>query len=141
VTLSLGLLLSLLGLLSTRQSFAQAQFSSLDSFLHILAEENRFMGSLRLMRGDELLFERHMGFRDLEEGLSFDEDTKFRIGSVTKTFTSVLVLKAIEEGRLSLSDSIINYFPQIRHGGRIQIAHLLRLISGIHNTTAYSEIL
>lgn len=48
------------------------------------------------------------------DGASIDADSVFRIGSITKTFTSAAVLKQRDEGRLSLDDPAERYMPELR---------------------------
>lgn len=57
-------------------------------------------------------------------------DTQYRIGSITKTFTSVLVLQARDEGLLSLDDSLATYVPQAPFGDRT-LRSLLSHTSGV----------
>ncbi|MEP7115930.1 MAG: serine hydrolase domain-containing protein [Ilumatobacteraceae bacterium] len=54
----------------------------------------------------------------------------FRIASVTKTFTSALVLRLIDSGDLSLDDTIERWFPDYPHGEGITIRSLLQHTSG-----------
>src|SRR4030095_7859713 len=62
-------------------------------------------------------------------------DTHFPILSVGKTFTSTLVLKLQEEGKLSLGDKLSKYLPDYPEGTKIKIEYLLTHSSGIHNYT------
>jgi CubicO group peptidase (beta-lactamase class C family) len=61
------------------------------------------------------------------------ENSKYRIASVTKTFTAVLALKAEEENKLSLSQTIDKWFPTIGNADKITIEHMLYHRSGLHN--------
>ena len=45
-------------------------------------------------------------------------DTQYRIGSITKTFTSVLVLQARDEGLLALDEPLASYLPEAPYGDR-----------------------
>lgn len=59
----------------------------------------------------------------------------YRTGSVSKTITAVLILKAIEEGKINFTDKIKAFFPFIEDADQITISHLLNHHSGIHNFT------
>lgn len=78
-----------------------------------------------------------MGWADLENQIPATAETQYRIGSVSKTFTAVLVMKAAAEGRLSLSDSIAKYFPdaKIPNAEQITIDQLLQHRSGLVDIT------
>ena len=64
-------------------------------------------------------------------------DTRSLIASVTKTFTAVLVMQLVEEGKLSLDDTVDKWFPGQPNGDKITVRMLLSHTSGLAN---YSEI-
>jgi D-alanyl-D-alanine carboxypeptidase len=69
-------------------------------------------------------------------------DSKFCAGSIGKIFTAIVVLNLIEEGRLSLDNSVEKWFPEISWAGRVTIKHLLTHTSGIasfDNTKEYES--
>jgi D-alanyl-D-alanine carboxypeptidase len=67
-------------------------------------------------------------------------DARFRIGSVTKTFTATLVLQLAEEGKLGLDDPVARYLPGLVPAGRrISIRHLLQHRSGLVDVTSYAS--
>jgi D-alanyl-D-alanine carboxypeptidase len=66
------------------------------------------------------------------------ENQRFRIGSVTKTFTATIVLQLTDQGRLRLSDTLEQYLPGVvPDGERITIRQLLNHRSGLANVTDY----
>jgi D-alanyl-D-alanine carboxypeptidase len=71
------------------------------------------------------------GTSDLRRKVPMQRDSVLRVGSVTKTFTSVLVLKLVEEGKLSLDDPLIKWFPGVPNAEAITIRQLLNHTSGI----------
>src|SRR5690242_4066121 len=64
------------------------------------------------------------------DGTPADEHVAFRIGSITKTFTAVLVLRLRDEGRLDLADPIGRHLPEAR-AGDVTVAQLLAHTSGL----------
>jgi D-alanyl-D-alanine carboxypeptidase len=78
-------------------------------------------------------FETAVGVADRASGGPLALGDRFRIGSITKTFTATLVLQLVERGRLRLSDRLSEYVPGVPLGGRITIRELLDMTSGIHN--------
>jgi len=129
-TLILSLAVSLISFAGFSQNIDKAK---LDAYFDALATNNKFMGSVAVAQGDKLIYSKSVGFSDVEQGLKASENSKYRIGSITKTFTAVLTLKAVEEGKLSLSETIDKYFPTIVNADKITIEHLLRHRSGLHN--------
>ena len=109
--------------------------AKLDAYFNTLFENNRFMGSVAIAQGGELIYSKTVGFADVEQGIKANQNSKFRIGSITKTFTAALILKAVEENRLSLNQTIDRWFPTIGYANEITIEHLLRHRSGLRNFT------
>jgi CubicO group peptidase (beta-lactamase class C family) len=62
--------------------------------------------------------------------------TKYRIASITKMFTTVMILQLVEEGKLKPTDTLDKFSPQIPNANRITIAQILTHRSGIHDLEA-----
>lgn len=75
------------------------------------------------------------GSADLELGVPVTNDKVFRIGSVTKQFTAVALVKLQEEGKLSLDDKLSRYFPDFPRAGDITLAQMLHHTSGLFSYT------
>ncbi|MGB1040969.1 MAG: serine hydrolase domain-containing protein [Flavobacteriales bacterium] len=114
----------------------------IDSLLSLLDKKNKWMGSVALLENGKVIYTKTIGFLNREEKLKANKKTKYRIGSISKTFTATLVLKAVEEGKLELSLPINKFFPEIKNGKNITVKNLLNHRSGIYNFTNakdYSE--
>lgn len=105
----------------------------LDSLLDAYETNNTFMGSVTLLQGGEIRYEKAIGYEDQDANKKAQVSTKYRIGSVNKTYTAVLTFKAIEEGLLQLNQTLDEYFPNIENASSITIAQLLQHRSGIPN--------
>src|SRR5215203_5672903 len=112
--------------------------AKLDQFLDRLAEKNKGMGSLALARDGNVLYTRSFGYGQINgnEKKPLTAETKYRIGSITKTFTAVMIFQLVEEKKLKLSDTLDKFFPQIPNAARITIGQMLAHRSGIHNLEA-----
>ncbi len=73
------------------------------------------------------------GYSDLASHAPPQINQVFRIGSITKTFTATVVLQLAQQGKLSLSDPLSKYEPQIPHASSITIRELLNMTSGIRH--------
>jgi D-alanyl-D-alanine carboxypeptidase len=62
-----------------------------------------------------------------------------RVGSVTKLFTATLLLRLAEEGRVSLTAPIAQWYPHLPHANQITVSHLLQHTSGLANYTAMPQ--
>ena len=130
------LLTTLLFLSVTPIGFSQTfDKKKLDTYFQVLEKNNKFMGSVALSKNGELIYTKSIGYADLEHKIKATEKTKYRIGSITKSFTSVLIFKAIEKKKLDLNETIDTWFPTITNSNKITIKHLLTHRSGIHNFT------
>jgi CubicO group peptidase (beta-lactamase class C family) len=107
----------------------------LDQYFSLLEKNNKFMGSIAIAQHDTLIYTRSTGYADVEQGIKAHQGSKYRIGSISKTFTSVMVLKALENNKIQLTQSLETYFPTIPNASAITIRHLLQHRSGIHNFT------
>ncbi|CAM5246385.1 D-alanyl-D-alanine carboxypeptidase [Streptomyces spiroverticillatus] len=81
------------------------------------------------------------GVGNLTTGRERDAGDRFRIGSLTKTFTATVVLQLEAEGRLSLDDRVEKWLPGVvrgngHDGSRITLRQLLQHTSGIYNYTS-----
>jgi len=111
------------------------EFTKLDSFFTILEENDRFYGSVAVLRGNDIIYNKAIGYADLEAKKPNNKDTKFRIGSISKTFTATLIMKAVELGKVNLDQTIASYFPGIQNADKITVRQLLNHRSGITNFT------
>lgn len=125
------LLLSILSCISN-SLFSQ---KSLDPYFDHLFNNKKMMGSVAISYKDSIIYSKQVGYSNAETKKLIDENTKFRIASMTKTYTSVLVLKAIEEQKLELKTKLSTYYPQIKNAEKITIEYLLNHRTGIYNFT------
>ena len=86
--------------------------------------------SAGLVRDGTLVWSTHVGSAQLDPRAAPTDDTQYMIGSITKTFTAVLIMALRDAGRLSLDDRLEKYLPQTRHGA-ITIRQMLAHASGL----------
>ena len=121
-------------------SFALTQAQTLDTnkldrYFEVLFENDKFMGSIAVSKDGQLIYTKSVGYADQAQGLEATEKTKYRIGSITKSFTAVLIFKAHEQGLLDLEATIDQWFPEVPNAPEITVSHLLNHRSGIFNFT------
>ena len=130
---SLNLLVSLL---FSGSLFAQPlDTAKLNRYFDRIDSNHRFMGSVAVFKQGKPVYQHATGWADMKNGMKADAHTRYRIGSITKTFTAVLVMKTVEAGKIRLDQTIEPWFPGVRNAQRITIRHLLTHRSGIHNIT------
>lgn len=105
----------------------------LDDYFDVLQKNHKVMGSFAIAKNDKIIYTKAIGFEDAENNKLADVNTVYRIGSISKTFTAVLIMKAVEENKLSLTDKLSKYFPEVKNANKISIENLLQHRSGIHD--------
>ena len=107
---------------------AQLTTSGLDSLFNRLAANQLAKGSIAITQNGELRYQRSVGSDQLAQ-------TQFRVGSITKIFTAVLVYQLIEAHQLRLTDKLSRFFPDLANAHTITIAQLVGHRSGLASFT------
>lgn len=120
------------------------QFVTLDKFLRAIMTEYRIPGlAIAVVEKDSVIFQKGYGIADPSKR-QVTPKTPFFLGSVTKSFTSIAVLKLVEIGRLDLDTPIIKYLSWFTmkdanvkscSSNRITLRQLLHHTSGISSLT------
>jgi D-alanyl-D-alanine carboxypeptidase len=118
------------------QGFDQAK---LDQYLETLETHEKAMLSLAVIENGKLIYQKSIGFADADSKQKANKDTQYRIGSITKVFTSTMIFQLIDEGKLSLNTKLAKYYPKVKNAKMITISMLLSHRSGIHNFTNTPE--
>ncbi|MEO9868869.1 serine hydrolase [Ekhidna sp.] len=105
-----------------------------DSILTFYNRKGLFNGNALIARDNEIVFTGQYN----NELTNNQRETQFRIGSTSKTFTSMLIMQLEAEGKLSFTDTIGKFIPDYRHG-HVTIEQLLSHQSGIPNYLAKNE--
>ncbi|WP_210490630.1 serine hydrolase domain-containing protein [Rufibacter aurantiacus] len=88
--------------------------------------------SLAVAKDGKVVFERGYGEADVENGVLAGPETVYKIGSLTRQFTAAMVMRLVEEGRVSLDDPVTQFLPDyLTRGNQVTIRHLLNHTSGI----------
>lgn len=107
----------------------------IDALLKAYLNLNKFSGTLLVACQGKVIIEKGYGVRDAEKGALNDDSTIFQIGSLTKEFTSAVILKLVEQKKIRLSDKLNKFYPGFPKGDSITIEHLLTHTAGIQDAT------
>ncbi|MFF9721644.1 serine hydrolase domain-containing protein [Streptomyces gardneri] len=99
------------------------------------AMANGAPGAMARYVGPDGIQSRTAGVRDRVSGAAMDVNARFRIGSVSKTFSTVVLLQLVQEGKLSLDAPVNKYLPGALPDDRITVRHLLTHRSGLGDYT------
>ncbi len=96
-------------------------------------------GAILIHQKGKTLLKKSYGKASLELEVPMPENASFEIGSVTKQFTAVAILKLVEAGKLALEDDFTMYMDYDTKGRKITIEQLLNHTSGIDSYTEIDE--
>ena len=128
-------LLGVFLLFSTFVSNAQIDIDKLDQIVANHIEDKQFEGTVLVADKGQIVYQKTHGFASRVNKIPINDQTHFSIASITKMLTAIIVLQLIEEGKLSLENSLDELLPelQIPNAKQISIHHLLLHISGLPN--------
>lgn len=111
------------------------QVSDAASFIDSVVNENIFNGTILIAQNSKKVYEKSFGYANLPFKVPSTVDTKYKIASITKAFTSVLILQLNEDGKINLNKTISTYLPFYKGpaGDKVTIKELLNMTTGMHN--------
>ncbi|MGB5988709.1 MAG: serine hydrolase [Marinifilaceae bacterium] len=145
ITLVSILIFSNLNLYAQDANKSQSLLDLQDTIREILTKTNTPGAGVIMVSGDSLILLKGMGKADLEKNIDVNENTMFRLGSVSKLFVSLAILKLQEDGSLSLKDKVSDLISDIKINNPwkenypIRIENLLEHSSGL-NDWSWAEL-
>jgi CubicO group peptidase (beta-lactamase class C family) len=114
--------------------------SRIDEIIQSYVSDKQFMGTVLVARDQTVILNKAYGFANLEWSVQNTPTTKFRLGSITKQFTSACVFLLQERGKLKIDDPVKKYMPDAPAAwDKITIYHLLTHTSGIPSFTSFPD--
>jgi CubicO group peptidase (beta-lactamase class C family) len=122
----------LLAVLTARAS-SQSLPDEIDKLLSDHAANKRFMGTVLVADKGKIIFSKGYGLADVDRNIPNTTDTRFMIGSISKQFTSMLVMQLVERGKVGLEDRLSDLLPEFPRdpGEKITVGMLLSHTSGL----------
>ena len=104
----------------------------IEEIVGLYSEYEGFNGAVLVSHEGEVVFKKGFGFANLEWDILNQIDTKFRIASITKPFTALLIMQLVADGKLDVHEPISTYLPDYnkKNGEQITTHHLLSHTSG-----------
>lgn len=112
-----------------------ASAQPLDTFIADYAKAHNFNGTILVQKDGGVVYKKSFGLANIQFKAPDTNETRYKIASITKIFTAVLVLQLQEQGRLDLDKTIGVYLPDYTGEGRdkVTIHELLDHTSGLAN--------
>src|SRR5688572_10931976 len=123
----------------TSMASAQDKAKQIDELMRRYVDNGQFNGTVLVTDNGKLVFKKGYGLANMEWNIPNEPDHKFRLASLTKQFTAMLIMQLVEQGKLRLDGKITDYladYPKAA-GDKITLHHLLTHTSGIPN---YSDL-
>src|SRR5262249_15253410 len=93
---------------------AAGKAARIDALAAKYADYGLFTGSVLVSEHDQVVFKKGYGLANREWNIPNAPDVKFRLGSITKQFTSMLVMQQVASGRMRLDGRLTDYLPDYR---------------------------
>ena len=126
---------------SLTQVFSQDVIPKLDTLVSAYTKLYKFNGVVFVARNGKVLLQKGYGYKDFANKKWNDPKGVFQLGSITKQFTSTVILQLQEQGKLGVQDKLSKYLPDFPNGNKITIENLLTHTSGIYNYTNDNKFL
>ncbi|HEX8154005.1 MAG TPA: serine hydrolase domain-containing protein, partial [Thermoanaerobaculia bacterium] len=135
VTRRLAVVLFLASLTSPLLAATKAE--SIDALVRKYNELRQFNGTVLVADASGVVHKKGYGYANFEWEIPNAPDVRFRLGSITKQFTSMVVMQLVAEGKIALGAPVTTYLTDYRKdtGDRVAIRHLLNHTSGIPSYT------
>jgi len=106
----------------------------------ILEEEGIPGASVALVSRDRTIWAGGVGKADVAAGLDVTADHLFRVGSISKSFTALAVMRAVEDGLIDLEASVLTLVPEIDFTNRWAASHPVTVAHVMEHTTGFDDI-
>ena len=95
--------------------------------------KDTFFGVVLASEANDIIYQQTFGMADSESAQPNMLSHRFRIGSITKTFTAALIVDLSDDGLLSLDDPISKYVENVPNGDQVTLLHLMEHESGLRD--------
>lgn len=111
------------------------QNSDFTVYMDSFAKKNDFNGTIVIEKKSKTVYKKSFGYANFPFKVESSIDNRYKIASITKAFTSVLILQLYEQGKIDLDKTINAYLPEYKGegGDKVTVKELLNMTSGIRN--------
>lgn len=137
-TLKLLYLVLLISTFVTSQEIS----TKIDALMQTLHDNHLFDGTALVAEGENIIYTGSFGLADRDWNVPIAIDTKFLVASVSKQFTSMMILQMVVQGKIKLDEKVTTYLPSFPadKGDKITIHHLLSHSSGLAHYAGFEAI-
>ena len=110
----------------------------IESFFQKKFKQRQFNGNILFAENDQIITNKSYGFANFQEKEKLTQNHSFQLASVSKPFTAIAILQLIENGILTLNDTVEKFLPNFPYKG-ITIHQLLSHRSGLSQYTHFCD--
>ena len=110
----------------------------IESFFQKKFKQRQFNGNILFAENDQIITNKSFGFANFQEKEKLTQNHSFQLASVSKPFTAIAILQLIENGILTLNDTVEKFLPNFPYKG-ITIHQLLSHRSGLSQYTHFCD--
>jgi len=114
----------------TRQG-VDLKYAKINQKLDTYLKKNKFNGTALVVHEGQVILNKGYGYADVQNKIKNTTHTKYRIGSITKTFVATSILQLQEQGKLNVQDNVHTYLPFFPEEKGITLQQLLTHTSGL----------
>jgi len=134
----------LAGLLLLMINAAHSQVQKVEEVINSSVKNDNFNGAVLLAKDGNIELLTYKGLANRPYAITYSEETRFHIFSLTKTFTAVLIMQLYEKGKINLDVPFSTYYPEYKGeaGKKATIRNLLTYSSGrMHKDISSPELI
>lgn len=119
-----------------------AQFPGASHIIDSITKSKNFNGTIIIKKKSGIVYQKSFGLANFPFKVPNTVETKYKIASITKLFTSVLIMQLAEQGKINVNKHIIDYLPDYKGegGDKVTIRQLLNHTSGMPNIDTVKSI-
>ncbi len=123
----------------TIRLFGQSEY---DNFITDYVKNHKFNGTVLIQNNSKIVYHKAFGLTNFQLRVSNRTETNYKIASITKLFTSTLIMQLYEQGKIDLNKPIKTYLPDYKGEGadKVLIRQLLNHTSGMVNLDTISSV-
>ncbi|AWC33637.1 serine hydrolase domain-containing protein [Bacillus cytotoxicus] len=106
-------------------------YASIAQKLDQYLKDRAFNGTVLVTDKEHIILNKGYGYADVQKKIENTPQTKYRIGSITKTVVATSILQLQEQGKLNIQDNVHTYIPSFPADKNITLYHLLTHTSGL----------
>lgn len=122
-----------------KSAIPKTEIQTINNYFRKFVKRRRFNGHITISKNEEIVFDTTSGYSNIRKRIPLKKNAAIQLASVTKPITATVILQLIEEGKLTLNDTITKFLELPKQYKKITIKHLLAHRSGLSQYYYYCD--